>query len=161
MRSKMLKTLTCLALLAFCVPMTNATSHAEEGQQAMDHASIQSTIEANNNAVEARDMERILATYEPTALMVSQPGLTAVGTPALREAFGYFLALEPKITVTKQEVVQTGDIALHSYAWTMKGKSPEGHPIEQKGLSIVVLRKQKDGRWLMVIDNPFGDAVLR
>jgi ketosteroid isomerase-like protein len=27
-------------------------------------------------------------------------------------------------------------------------------------LSIAVLRRQADGRWLMVIDDPYGDALL-
>jgi ketosteroid isomerase-like protein len=86
--------------------------------------------------------------------------MTVMGTPALREAFKQFLALDPKIAVTKQEVFQAGDIALHSYTWKMSGKAPDGSPVEQGGLSVIVLRKQPDGRWLMVIDNPFGDRLL-
>jgi uncharacterized protein (TIGR02246 family) len=127
----------------------------------MQHTQIQSTIDTNNKAVMAADMDAILATYEPEALMVAQPGMTAIGTQALRGAFQHFLALKPNITVIKQESFQTGDIALHTYSWRMNGKTPDGHPIEQSGLSIIVLRKQKDGTWRMVIDNPFGDAVLK
>lgn len=33
--------------------------------------------------------------------------------------------------------------------------------IEQNGFSVVVLRRQADGRWLMVIDNPFGDHLVK
>jgi uncharacterized protein (TIGR02246 family) len=127
----------------------------------MQHAHIQSTIDANTKAVMARDMDAILATYETDAILVTQSGQPAIGTSALRQAFQHFLALEPKITVIKQELFETGDIALHTYTWRIKGKTPDGHPIEQTGLSIIVLRKQKDGTWRMVIDNPFGDAVLK
>jgi ketosteroid isomerase-like protein len=42
----------------------------------------------------------------------------------------------------------------------MAGKTPDGTSIEQTGFSAVVLRKQADGRWLMVIDHPFADAIL-
>ena len=42
----------------------------------------------------------------------------------------------------------------------MTGKTPDGFPIEQSGFSVVVLRKQTDGQWLMVIDNPFGDHLV-
>ncbi|MFN0192034.1 MAG: YybH family protein [Aestuariivirga sp.] len=126
----------------------------------MNQSQIQSTIDANAAAVSAQDIEGVLATYEPGAVLVGQPGKPAMGTPALREAFKYFLALEPKIAITNQEVHQAGDIALHSYTWKMSGKAPDGTAVEQSGLSVIVLRKQPDGRWLMVIDNPFGDHLL-
>jgi uncharacterized protein (TIGR02246 family) len=127
----------------------------------MEHAQIQSTIDTNNAAVAAGDMNAILATFEPSAVMAAQPGINVTGTAALRGAFNQFLAISPKITVTSQETIQAGDIALHSYTWKMSGKTPDGSPVEQSGFSSVVLRKQADGRWLMVIDNPFGDRLLK
>jgi ketosteroid isomerase-like protein len=84
-----------------------------------------------------------------------------MGTSALRAAFEHFIAIEPKITVTNHDVIQTGDIALHSSTWTMSGKAQDGLPIAQRGFSVVVLRKQPDGRSLIVIDNPFGDHLVQ
>jgi uncharacterized protein (TIGR02246 family) len=127
----------------------------------MDNSKIQFTIETNNAAVAAGDMEGILATYESNAVLMGQPGMPAAGTAALREAFKQFLFLNPKITVVSQDLIQAGDIALHSYTWKMAGKTPDGNPVEQSGFSLVVLRKQPDGHWLMVIDNPFGDRILK
>ncbi len=127
----------------------------------MEHTQIQHTIDTNNAAVAALDMDGILATYEPSATLVGQPGMPpSVGTLALRAAFTQFLGLNPKITIVNQDVIQSSDVALHTYTWTMSGKTPDGHAVEQSGFSIVVLRKQPDGRWLMAIDNPFGDQLL-
>jgi uncharacterized protein (TIGR02246 family) len=159
MTSRTLPTLTFLALLSFGAQPVR--SQSDQGNQTMEHAQIQSTIDANNAAVAARDMDAILATFEPNAAMAAQPGMNVTGTEALREAFNQFLAINPKITVTSQETIETGDIALHSYTWKMSGKAPDGSPVEQSGFSTVVLRKQADGRWLMVIDNPFGDRLLK
>ena len=158
MRSKLALQLSCLALLAFGTPSLHAQS--DQGTKTMNHSQIQSTIDTNNSAVAAQDIEAILATYEPTAVMATQPGTSVTGTEALRGAFQYFLAVSPKITVINSEVIQTGDLALHSYTWKMTGKAPDGSPVEQAGLSVNVLRKQADGRWLMVIDNPFGGHLL-
>jgi uncharacterized protein (TIGR02246 family) len=156
-----MKSTTLLTSLAFLVLGAHHThAQSQQGQTAMDHASIQATIDANNQAVAARDMDAILATYEANATMLAQPGMPATGTAALRASFNYFLALNPKITVLNSQVVQSGDIAMHSYTWKMSGKSPDASPVEQSGLSINVLRKQSDGRWLIVIDNPFGENVL-
>jgi hypothetical protein len=43
----------------------------------------------------------------------------------------------------------------------MTGTAPDGSAIEQGGLSVALLRRQPDGRWLMVVDDPFGDELLR
>ncbi len=53
-----------------------------------------------------------------------------------------------------------GDIAVHFAPWTMTGTAPDGTEIKQTGLSVAVLRKQADGNWLMVIDNPHGQHLM-
>lgn len=161
MKSGTLQSLACLAVLSLGGQTTHAQSQDKQGNTVMEHAQIQSTIEANNAAVSAGDIEAALATFEPNAAMVAQPGVTVSGTEALRGAFRQFLAINPKITATGHDIVQAGDIALHSFTWKMAGKAPDGSPVEQSGFSVVVLRKQPGGRWLMVIDNPFGDQLLR
>ena len=126
----------------------------------MDHDQINATIEASNAAVAAGDIEGALATFEPNGVLVGEPGMLAQGSPALREAFGQFIGMSPQISVTKHEVIQADDIALHSSSWNMIATAPDGSPMEMSGFSVVVLRKQPDGSWLMVIDNPFGDHLV-
>jgi uncharacterized protein (TIGR02246 family) len=159
MTSRVFQRLTTIAFLMFGAQPAHAQS--DQGSETMEHAQIQSIIDASNAAVAAGDLEGALATFESNAVMLAQPGMQVQGTMALREAFKQFLAINPKITVTSQETIQVGDIALHSYTWKMSGKAPDGSPVEQSGFSTVVLRKQPDGRWLMVIDNPFGDHLLK
>jgi uncharacterized protein (TIGR02246 family) len=160
MTSRAIVRLTCFVFLMSGTQLIHAQSPTDQGIQRVEHSQIQSTIDINNAAVAAGDIDGILATYEANAVLVGQPGKSVMGTPALREAFNQFLALNPKITVTNHDIIQADDIALHSYTWKMSGKAPDGKPMEQGGLSVVVLRKQPDGRWLMVIDNPFGDHLL-
>jgi uncharacterized protein (TIGR02246 family) len=161
MTTRTISRLTFLALLLFGALPVHAQSQSDQGNKTMEHSQIQLTTDANNAAVAAGDMDAILVTFEPDAVMVAQPGISVTGTDALREAFKQFLGLNPKITIVSQDIIQAGDIALHSYTWNMSGKTPDGKPVEQSGFSTVVLRKQADGRWLMVIDNPFGDSLLR
>jgi uncharacterized protein (TIGR02246 family) len=144
-----------LGALAILSPL-----HADQGKNAVDHAQIKATIDANNAAVDAKNMEGILATFAADAVMAGPGGTLSEGKPALREAFQQFLAINPKVTVGKSELIQAGNLALYSYSWTISGKTPDGHPVEQGGLTTVVLRKQPDGQWLMVIDNPFADRLL-
>jgi hypothetical protein len=73
---------TCLALVAFGTSSFHAQS--DQGTKPMDHSEIQKTIDTNNAAVAALDIEAILATYEPNAVMATEPGKSATGTEALR-----------------------------------------------------------------------------
>jgi ketosteroid isomerase-like protein len=39
---------------------------------------------------------------------------------------------------------------------TINGTEPDGKPINLTDKGTVVLRRQSDGNWLMVIENPWG-----
>ena len=68
--------------------------------------------------------------------------------------------MKPDVTYSGHEVIIARDIAVHLAPWQLVGKSPDGEDIQQGGLSVAVLRRQEDGSWLMVIDNPYGDRLL-
>ena len=123
-------------------------------------AQILSTIDAMTEAFHQGDIDGILRTYEPGAVVVGEPGAPVSGTPALRAMFAGFIAAKAHFTFLGHEVIQADDIALHLTPWRMTGVAPDGTAIEGRGLSVAVLRRQQDGRWLMVIDDPYGDALL-
>lgn len=148
--------LPALASVALLGPSAQSQEHPLQ-----DHAAIQSAIDTMTSAFAAHDIDGIMSTYEPGAVVVGEPGAPVSGTPALRALFTQFIALDPKFTFIDHEIIQSGDIALHLNTWRMEGRGPDGSAIEQGGLSVVVLRKQPDGRWLMVIDQPYGDALLK
>ncbi|MDD5275170.1 MAG: nuclear transport factor 2 family protein [Methylovulum sp.] len=105
-------------------------------------------------------LDDVLSAYEANATLVAQPGMNAAG-PALREAFQSFIAMQPKFSMPEHDVIEAGDIALHIAPWTMTATDPTtGNAIGQSGLSLAVFRRQADGEWLMVIDNPYGSVLL-
>lgn len=121
---------------------------------------VLSTIEAMTSAFHQGDIEGIMRTYEPVAVVVGQPGAPVQGDGPLRAMFAGFISAKAHFTFDGHEVIVAGDIALHLTPWKMTGVAPDGSPINGSGLSVAVLRRQPDDKWLMVIDNPFGDAVL-
>jgi len=123
-------------------------------------AKILSTIDAMTNAFHTGDIDGIMRTYESGAVVVGEPGKPISGTPALRAMFAGFIAAKARFTFLGHEVIQAQDVALHLTPWRMAGVAPDGEVVEASGLSVAVLRRQPDGRWLMVIDDPFGDALL-
>jgi ketosteroid isomerase-like protein len=57
-------------------------------------------------------------------------------------------------------VIEAGDLALYLGRWTLRGTDPAGKSVMLGGESADILRRHADGRWLIVIDNPWGAQVL-
>lgn len=121
---------------------------------------VLNTIINMGSSYNARDIDAVMKTYEESAVVLFEPGSPVTGMIAIKMAFEASLAVHPHFEFGKHEVSIAGDIALHLTPWTMTGITPDGHNISQHGLSIAVLRKQADGEWLMVIDNPHGQALF-
>jgi len=106
----------------------------------------------------AGNLEGRLALYEPTATFTAQPGTIVSGTAAIREARSGFLALRPTIRLTPRVLGNSGEVALLSSEWELRGTGPDGQPMELTGESAEVVRKQADGSWKFVVDSPWGLA---
>ncbi|MGQ0651307.1 MAG: YybH family protein [Betaproteobacteria bacterium] len=117
-------------------------------------------VQAFFDAFNSGNLEAVVALYEPQAQLVAQPGQTAEGHAAIREALNGFLAMKPTLTPEKKALVAAGDIALSVLRWKLEGTGPDGAPVQLQGTTSDVLRKQADGRWLFVIDNPWGAGIL-
>ena len=55
-----------------------------------------------------REIEGVLALYEPDATFVDEPGKVVHGTDALRESISAFMALKPSLTLVKYEALVAG-----------------------------------------------------
>ena len=106
----------------------------------------------------AGDLEALVELYEPDATLVAQPGEVVTGVEAIREVLSALLAMEPTFNLEVRKVLQAGDLALSFADWTLSGTGPEGEAIEMAAQTSDVLRRQADGTWCFVIDNPFGSA---
>ena len=109
-------------------------------------------------ALNAGDADAVMALYEPGASLVPQPGQVATGTEAIRAALDGFLALKGTVSVETRRVLAVGDLALLYGQWRLTGTAPDGSPLDLGGRDVEVARRQPDGTWLYVIDDPYGDA---
>ncbi len=109
-------------------------------------------------AMNAGDIEAVLALYEPEAVVVVGPGQVATGLAAIREGLQGFLALRPRFDLRVEQVLQATDLALLLSPWSMAGTGPDGAPVVLRGATSDVVRRQPDGTWRVVIDNPTGTA---
>ena len=117
-------------------------------------------LQAFFRAFNQGELDAIMAMYEPQSCMVAESGHLAEGRAAVREAFIGALAMKSTLTPEKHKIVTANDLALSVIKWSLQGTAPDGRPVRKEGISSDVMRKQPDGRWLFVIDNPWGTGIL-
>ncbi|MDP8991971.1 MAG: DUF4440 domain-containing protein [Actinomycetota bacterium] len=103
----------------------------------------------------AGDLPRLMSLYEGEATLVSQPGEVATGDDAVRGALGQLLDLGVRFQVETRRVVRAGDVALLSAHWAGTAVAPDGKELTMSGTTAEVARRQVDGTWLMVVDDPY------
>ena len=105
------------------------------------------------SAFNRHDLFAILVLYAPDAVLISG-NRQVEGLDAIREAYQGVLAARPRIELRTAAVFRAGDIALLHGAWTLYETAPDGSTVRREGRSAETARREPDGRWLYVIDNP-------
>jgi ketosteroid isomerase-like protein len=108
-------------------------------------------------AVTEGNLEGALSLYEPGAAFVADPSQPPVsGDAAMREALNGFIVLKGTLNVNVRKKIESGDLALLYSEWTLSnGKGPDGSEVNLAGKGVEVVRRQADGSWKFVLDNPF------
>jgi uncharacterized protein (TIGR02246 family) len=102
------------------------------------------------------DFETAFSVWNEDTVFVLEPGQPEVrGTDNLRAALGEFFKVKPKLKVERLHCIEAGDVALQAVRWHLTGVDAEGAPLEMEHIDCNVLRRQADGTWRVVIDNPF------
>ena len=95
------------------------------------------------------DLEALVALYEPDAVLVIS-GQAVVGHGAIREAYQRMLASRGRMELETRSVVESGEgLAVLHAGWTLHSSGSTA-----RGVSTEVVRRQPDGTWLFVIDEP-------
>ena len=103
----------------------------------------------------------LLALYAEDATLVPRPGDAVTGAGALRKALSGFLSLSPRETfVQTVGVLVAGDLALTQSHWGLQGTQPDGTNVVLDHYGVEVMRRNSDGSWRFLVDDPFaGDAA--
>lgn len=131
----------------------------------MSQHSPSATVRTFVAAMNRGDLDAALDCYAPDAVFVAEPGQTLRDRSAIREALDGMLAMQPTLVTATACVFEIGDTALYHGAWTMTAPAPEDADFHMKtvrmeGRSSDVLRRFPDGKWMIVVDNPWGTAVI-
>ena len=111
------------------------------------HSAVQSAFNSG-------DVDSLVDLYEDDAWLFGPSG-PVQGANAIRGAWSELLAMAGPIEMVTQYVIEQGDIALLSNCWT----STVGDD-ELSAVTAEVARRQSDGTWKYIIDNPDAAGIL-
>jgi ketosteroid isomerase-like protein len=124
----------------------------------MSTATPVQVLESIVTGINTGDLDSLMPLYEGEAAFATEPGTLAPGTPGVRGALSGFIAMNGTLDLEVPRVLEAGDLALVIGVWSFDGTSPDGDPVRLEAQNADVLRRQADGTWRFVIDNPWGTA---
>jgi ketosteroid isomerase-like protein len=89
----------------------------------------------------AGDVDGVVDLYEPDAVLAFPPGRLATGRSVIREVYVDLLASRPRLTGEIRPAIRNGDMAITS-------------TVRAGNATVEVARRQLDGTWLWLIDQP-------
>jgi uncharacterized protein (TIGR02246 family) len=122
----------------------------------MSTATPEQVLESVVTGINTGNVDSLMPLYENQAAFATQPGSLAPGAPGIREALNGFISMNGTLDLQVTRVLEVDDLALVVGVWSFDGTGPDGEPVHLEARNADVLRRQADGSWRFVIDNPWG-----
>jgi len=119
-----------------------------------DHSEIGAVREALRTAVNASDVDGILACWAPDGVLMPPHHPRVQGHAAIAEYFRtVFARRRLSFTFTESSVTLVGDVAFERLTYTVVAKSlTDGRATDDVGKGLHVYARQPDGRWRIAQD---------
>jgi len=127
-----------------------------EVQAGPSTATPEQVLESIVRGINSGDLDSLMPLYESEAAFVPEPGVLAHGAAGVSEALTGFISMNGTLDLEVTRVLEVDDLALVIGVWSFDGTGPDGEPVHLEARNADVLRRQEDGTWRFVIDNPWG-----
>ena len=122
----------------------------------MSTATPEQVLDSIVAGINSGDLDTLMGLYEREAAFATQPGSLAHGATGIRESLAGFISMKGELDLEVTRVLEVDDLALVTGVWSFEGTGPDGEPVRLTANNADVLRRQADGTWRFVIDNPWG-----
>lgn len=107
-------------------------------------------------AFNAGDSDAFVELYEPDAVLIVPPeGERVSGSDRIRAAVAPTLALHPRTRITVLGKLEGDGLAVTQVRWEMSAER-DSEGVRMSGRGTVVSRRQADGSWRIVLDDPLS-----
>jgi uncharacterized protein (TIGR02246 family) len=146
------------AVLAFGI---GCSQTVEQRSPAPDLGAIESNIRSLDKdwaaAAAAKDLDKSTSYYADDGQMFAPGAPPAVGKDSVRKTWSGLLTAPDFVSLTfaptSVQVAQAGDMAYELGTYEMVMKDKKGKSTPQKGVYVVVWKKQADGSWKVEVDS--------
>jgi ketosteroid isomerase-like protein len=117
-------------------------------------------VEILDEAFNRGDLDAVLNFYEANAVVVREPGRLARGHVEIRDFFTGAMQSGAHAKQLKTSIIEADGVALFLSRWTLNLPDAEQGTTNREFTATTVLRRQADGTWKALIDNPIGPLLL-
>ena len=125
-----------------------------------DRSTTEGAARYFQNCVRNGDVEGALSCFDAEAVYIPTLGNVVKGTAEIRKELEMLCGMKPNLQAKRSMAFEAGDLASWVDEWTLQATLPDGTALNMKGVSSDVLKRQTDGTWVYLVDNPYGAAVL-
>jgi ketosteroid isomerase-like protein len=100
------------------------------------------------------NVDGVVALYEAHAVLANPPAQAMTGIGAIRQFYERLLQGKPTFRGNTKTALRHGDLALTSTEFSISTPGPNGQPMVMRSATAEIARRQPDGTWLWVVDQP-------
>lgn len=100
------------------------------------------------------DLEGLVSLYEPEAVVIGEDGAEIKGTAKIKEMFADALKCKGTLKIETLSEHHVDNIASIRVKWHMQAIDQDGNELDVTNVASEVMRKQSNGGWLYIIDQP-------
>lgn len=106
------------------------------------------------------DLAGALGCFHEDAVYIERDGTEVRGLDNIQKSLQQLCSWKPGIQGIKRKLTIVGDLALWIDKWDLKAVTPDGTPVSMTGATSCIMKRNKEGLWLWLVDNPFAAEVI-
>lgn len=118
------------------------------------------TIKSLFGAINQGDIDAALNLYENDAKIIHDSGKIEHGKDAIRCVLEDFVSNRLTLSEKVEKVIEEDEIAIYCFRLAIAGKYFKQDSTQIEGVSVIVLRQQADGNYLVSMDCPWGASIF-
>jgi len=149
---------------------THSSSSSQEGLKVLISPLMKQNFDRTNpdeadeyfmNCIREGNLKNAMSCFDQEAVYMDKDGNAIRGLDNIEKVMANLCKMKPDIKIYKHKNIPVGnDLIYRLDKWTLTATDPQGNPIKMQGASAHIMRKNADGVWLWLVDNPFAASFF-